>query len=279
MAIVAQYSKTSAIKGHDTLIPHILDAFCQEIAKVIVFQTHLFAEQIVSILFPGQHDLLTLWRTNLFVKFNHLFTTEDLSGVLRVASLKTIDIRIGVWDYYQLSVCLRHAHCPKLDKLTMSLDDEDPASLQAATEERLYGVSTGYLGKLPENMVEPFARASGEWQHFIRIPEGGTEIKLREFTVKEVWKRYLAPIKTQTCCYCICHRDVATNDSKIPHSRVMQNPQEPLVKPSEPRQSEEGHDIPSTAIVSSLPLATESVFDTVDLITEVMSYFLYGFNY
>ena len=37
MAIVAQYSKTSAIKGHDILIPHILDAFCQEIAKVIVF--------------------------------------------------------------------------------------------------------------------------------------------------------------------------------------------------------------------------------------------------
>jgi len=59
----------------------------------------------------------------------------------------------------------------------------------------------------------------------------------------------------------------------------MQNPQEPLVKSSEPRQSEEGHDVPSTAIMSSLPLATESVFDTVDLITEMMSYFLYGLNY
>ena len=72
----------------------------------------------------------------------------------------------------------------------MLLDDEDPASLQAshtcATEEHLYGVLTGYLGKLPENIVEPFARASGEWQHFICIPEGGTEIKLREFTVKEI---------------------------------------------------------------------------------------------
>jgi len=53
MAIVAQYLRTSAIKGHDTLIPHILDAFCQEIAKVVIFQTYPFAEQIVSILFPG----------------------------------------------------------------------------------------------------------------------------------------------------------------------------------------------------------------------------------
>jgi len=49
----------------------------------------------------------------------------------------------------------------------MSLDDEDPASLQAdhthATKEHLYDMSTGYLGKLSENMVELFARASGEW--------------------------------------------------------------------------------------------------------------------
>ena len=134
--------------------------------------------------------MLTLWRTNLFVKFDRLFITEDLSDVLRVASLKTMDIHIGVRDYHQLSVCIRHAHCPKLNKLTVSLDNENPASLQAshtcATKECLHGVSTSYLGKLPENMVEPFARASGEWQYFIGIPEEGTEIKLREFTVKEV---------------------------------------------------------------------------------------------
>jgi len=186
----------------------------------------------------------------------------------------------------------------------MSLDDEDPASLQAghthATEEHLYGVSSGYLGKSPENMVEPFARASREWQRFICIPEGGTEIKLREFTVKEVWKRYLAPVKTQSCCHCTCHQDVTTNESKIPHSHIVQIPQEPSVKLSEPGpttavttdndspslifsthpgQTEQEHDVPSTAIVSSLPLTTESVFDTVEPITKVMSYFLYGFNY
>jgi len=209
MAIVAQYSKTSATKGHDTLIPHILDAFCQEIAKVIVFQTHPFAEKISMILFPDRQDLLTLWRTNLFVNFDSLFTTEDLSGVFRLASLKTMDISIGVRDYRQMSVCVRRTHCPKLNELTASLDDEDPASVQAghtrATEERLYGVSVGYLGKLPENMVEPFAKASGEWQRFMHMPEGGTDIKLREFTVKEVWKRYLAPVMVQPCCRCVCH--------------------------------------------------------------------------
>lgn len=129
-----------------------------------------FVEQVVSILFPGWYDLLTLWRTNLFVKFDCLFTTEDLSGMLKTASLKTIDICIGVQDHCQLSVCIRHVHCLKLDKHTMSLDNEDLASLQTghtrAIKECLYGVSAGYLGNLPENMVEPFARTSGEWQAF-----------------------------------------------------------------------------------------------------------------
>jgi len=45
-------------------------------------------------------------------------------------------------------------------------DEEDTAALQSghlkATEDRLYGVSAGYLSQLPENMVEPFAMASAE---------------------------------------------------------------------------------------------------------------------
>lgn len=198
-----------------------------------------FVEQVVSILFPGWYDLLTLWRTNLFVKFDCLFTTEDLSGMLKTASLKTIDICIGVQDHCQLSVCIRHVHCLKLDKHTMSLDNEDLASLQTghtrAIKECLYGVSAGYLGNLPENMVEPFARTSGEWQHFMHIPEGWTEIKLREFTVKEVWKYYLAPVKTQACCCYICYQDIITEDRTIPCSHIMQLPQQSLVEVFEPR--------------------------------------------
>jgi len=41
-----------------------------------------------------------------------------------------------------------------------------------ATEEQLYRVSAGYLGQLLENMVEPYIRASTQWQMFLKIPEG-----------------------------------------------------------------------------------------------------------
>jgi len=79
LAVVVQYSKMSSIKGRDTLI---LDAFCQEYAKTVAFHLHPFAEQAVQILFPGQTALLSLWHTNLFVKFDRLYTTEELSRVL-----------------------------------------------------------------------------------------------------------------------------------------------------------------------------------------------------
>ena len=46
MAIIIQYSKTSTRNSHDILIPHILDAFCQDIIKMVIFVTHSFAEQI-----------------------------------------------------------------------------------------------------------------------------------------------------------------------------------------------------------------------------------------
>jgi len=46
MAIVIQYSKTSTINGHDTLIPHVLDAFYQDVIKTVTFVTHHFAEQM-----------------------------------------------------------------------------------------------------------------------------------------------------------------------------------------------------------------------------------------
>jgi len=56
-------------------------------------------------------------------------------------------------------------------------DEEDPSTLQTghslATEEWLDGISASYLGQLPENMVEPYIRASTQWQMFMKIPKGG----------------------------------------------------------------------------------------------------------
>ena len=96
IAIVVQYSKTSSRNGRDTLIPHILDAFCQDVIKTVTFVTHPFAEQMSRILYPDRNDITTLWHNHLFVKKNTLFTTKDISSVLQHASLETIQIKLGI---------------------------------------------------------------------------------------------------------------------------------------------------------------------------------------
>ena len=58
MAIIIQYFKTSTKSGHNTLIPHILNVFCQDFVKTVAFITHLF------------------------IKNDCLFTTEDIFLVL-----------------------------------------------------------------------------------------------------------------------------------------------------------------------------------------------------
>jgi len=46
IVIVVQYSKTRTRNSHDTLISHVLDAFCQDVIKTVAFMTHPFAEQM-----------------------------------------------------------------------------------------------------------------------------------------------------------------------------------------------------------------------------------------
>ena len=90
MAIVIQYSKTSTRNGHDTLIPHVLDAFYQDIIKTVTFVTHPFAEQMSRILYPDCNDITMLWHNQLFVKNNCLFVTEDISSILQGTSLEAM---------------------------------------------------------------------------------------------------------------------------------------------------------------------------------------------
>jgi len=128
MAIVVQYSKTSSRNGRDTLIPHILDAFCQDVIKTVTFVTHLFTEQMSRILYPDRNDITTLWHNHLFVKKNTLFTTKDISSVLQHASLETMQIKLGIRDYRQLSICVRCVHCPTLEKLIGMWEDVNVAA-------------------------------------------------------------------------------------------------------------------------------------------------------
>ena len=80
--------------GHNILIPHILDVFCQEIIKNIVFKIHFFAQQAITILYSSHDNVLNLWRNYLFINEGCLFTTKDLSNILKTISLKIIGFQL-----------------------------------------------------------------------------------------------------------------------------------------------------------------------------------------
>jgi len=188
MAIIVQYSKKSVTTGHDSLILYALDAFCQEIIKVIIFRTHPFAQQIVKILYPGHDNILNLWNNYLFVNKDRLFTTEDLSGILETISLKIMGIPVGVREYRHIQVFIRWTYCLTMWSSLGLRDENNTAALQAGhqleTEEQLYGVSGGYLGQIPECLVEPYIWASTKWQVFMQVPKGGKNIDIYHFSQK-----------------------------------------------------------------------------------------------
>jgi len=100
------------------------------------------------------------------VKKDTLFTTKDISSVLQHASLETMQIKLGIQDYHQLSICVRCAHCLTLEELIGMQKNVNVAAQQAghsgATEEQIYSVSIGYLGRLPKNLIELYTNASAE---------------------------------------------------------------------------------------------------------------------
>ena len=100
-------------------------------------------------------------------------------------------------------------------------EDVNVAAQQAghlgATEERMYGISTGYLGRLPENLIEPYANVSAEWQVLMKVPKGGKNVYMHQYLNKELWTSLLSPDKSlvlrqymkfegpskkTTCCHC-----------------------------------------------------------------------------
>ena len=106
MTIVVQYSKTSTRNGYNTLIPHVLDAFYQDIIKTVTFVTYPFAEQMSRIFYPDCNDITVLWDNQLFVKNDRPFVTEDISSILQCISLEAMQVQLGIRDYHQLSICV-----------------------------------------------------------------------------------------------------------------------------------------------------------------------------
>ncbi|KAJ3552759.1 hypothetical protein NP233_g12801 [Leucocoprinus birnbaumii] len=235
LAMICQYSKTTSVTGRDRWIPRALDGLDHDFMVNMLFIAMPFAVQAVMIAMPDRTDLALLYSTHIFVDVTKRFTTDRLSACLRMLSLETMGVSIGVRELRQISVAIRRAHCPTIEAL-LGQDDQDVGAELAghtrSTEDRHYGVSTSYLANIPEDMHEPYFRCSEKYHIFLNLPRPGRRVPWQRLFDRAQWDApiYLpppsasAPVKPKAIArVSVEDEDLGLEDSYTEVSRVQED--------------------------------------------------------
>ena len=184
ITLLAQYSKTTALTGHDKLIPHGLDAITSDILIQDLALARPFAQIAARVCF-GNEQVVQLYRDLLFVNFNKKFTTDDLSSVMAKYSLPRVQfaIKVNSWRHIQTAWKRKFKCTPQVED-SEEAKDMDVDALQAghtrATENRIYGLSPHSLAGMAEDMLPLFLQSSTAWQERCQVTPGGHCLSYRE---------------------------------------------------------------------------------------------------
>ncbi|KAI6020604.1 hypothetical protein EDC04DRAFT_2607400 [Pisolithus marmoratus] len=130
VTLLGQYSKMSALTCQDKLIPHALDALTGNILIQNLALACPFAEIAARICFADE-EVSQLYHDHLFVNFDRLFTSNDLSMVMAKYSLPWVKfaMTINPWRHIQ-TAWKRKFKCAMDDVVEMDMED-DVDALQA----------------------------------------------------------------------------------------------------------------------------------------------------
>ncbi|KAI6041837.1 hypothetical protein EDC04DRAFT_2601317 [Pisolithus marmoratus] len=177
VTLLGQYSKMSALTCQDKLIPHALDALTGNILIQNLALACPFAEIAVRICFADE-EVSQLYHDHLFVNFDRLFTSNDLSTVMAKYSLPWVKfvMMINPWRHIQTTWKCKFK-CAMDDVVEMDMED-DVDALQAghshATENRVYGLSMHSLAGAAEDILPLFLQASMGWQEQCQVMPSGS---------------------------------------------------------------------------------------------------------
>ncbi|KAI5980650.1 hypothetical protein EDC04DRAFT_2522496, partial [Pisolithus marmoratus] len=177
VSLLCQYLKTTALTGKDKLIPHALDGITSDILVQDLALARPFAEVAARACFPDKPEVVDLYRNHVFVNYDRLFDSKDLSTVMTKCSLPILHfgLTIGSWRHIQ-TAWKRKLGCAVEDIIEMDAEDNVEA-LQAghsrSTENRAYGISVEALAGAAEDVLPAYLNASMEWQRHCQVPLGG----------------------------------------------------------------------------------------------------------
>lgn len=178
LTILCRYAKTTALTGQDRLIPHALDGITSDLMIQDLALARPFAEIAARACFSNKPEIKELYRNQLFINFNRLFTTEDLSGVMTRYSLPRLNYALTVNPWRHIQTAWKRKFRCSSDALRGDDTTNDLEALQAghtrATEDRIYGLSMYSLAGVPEDVLPYYLEASTSWQTHCRTVMGGT---------------------------------------------------------------------------------------------------------
>ncbi|KAI6035743.1 hypothetical protein EDC04DRAFT_2604933 [Pisolithus marmoratus] len=177
VSLLCQYLKTTALTGKDKLIPHALDGITSDILVQDLALARPFAEVAARACFPDKPEVVDLYQNHVFVNYDRLFDSKDLSTIMTKCSLPILHfgLTIGSWRHIQ-TAWKRKLGCAVEDIIEMDTEDNVEA-LQAghsrSTENRVYGISVEALAGAAEDILPAYLNASMEWQRHCQVPLGG----------------------------------------------------------------------------------------------------------
>lgn len=134
------------------------------------------AEFVISKLYPNKPEIGLLYHNHLFIKEDRLFTTDDLSTLLKQQTMRHLKIELGVNAWRHIAIGLRRKLCPA-DVNLMANGIEDTIGAEQAghnweTERRKYGLSPDALAGQAEDVLPLFLNASTGWQKVMKTVPG-----------------------------------------------------------------------------------------------------------
>ncbi|KAF8868519.1 hypothetical protein BD779DRAFT_1683677 [Infundibulicybe gibba] len=184
LAILCQYHKSSAITGHDKLIPHALDGFLSDLIIQDLSLARPFAQLAAFICFPQEEHMHRHYQTHLFVNQGKLFTTEDITRKMQAFTSPILGYGVGVNAWRHISTAYRRKLCHAMADLIEDDNNETIDALQAGhsrrTENRIYGLTAEALAGASEDLLPRFLEASTEWHMICGIVPGGVLLPYKQ---------------------------------------------------------------------------------------------------
>lgn len=184
IAMLVTYHKGSALTGEDKLIPHAFDAITSDLLVQDLGIARPFAELAVHICFPDNRDIRKIYQDNLFVNYDRLFVTTDVTNLMKHYSLQSTGYAIGSMAWRHISAGWRRKLCSSLGALIEDEDNETIAALQSShsrkMENRMYGVSADTLSGAAEDVLPLYLEFSTHWQIECKTVPGGLGLSYKE---------------------------------------------------------------------------------------------------